>query len=150
MRATRPPATGRPVADADLRRYAPPVAPVADVGLVAAPLEYSVKAGRLLRLVGWLTIALGVLFIGVMFLASQNRAIPSWIAVTAIPLVIGVIYLVVGAAVKKGKLWARVVACVLSVLMLLSFPIGTLIGGFALYYLIKGWSEGGAGAGAPV
>ena len=45
--------------------------------------------------------------------------------------------LVAAWGLSKNKKWAAVVAGLLSLFMLLSFPIGTMIGGYTLYVLSK-------------
>lgn len=44
------------------------------------------------------------------------------------------------AAVLKGKSWARMGSMVVGGLMLLGFPIGTLIGVYLIYNAKDGWS----------
>ncbi|HIH25504.1 hypothetical protein J4476_00155 [Candidatus Woesearchaeota archaeon] len=50
-------------------------------------------------------------------------------------LIIGVCALVTGFGIWKHKSWARVVATIVSVVGLFSFPIGTIINGGILYFL---------------
>ncbi len=131
----------------DQTPYAPPSAAVMDRDSLVqqAVLVNSVKAGRLIRLLGWLTLVLGVLIAGAVLVLTLrmggNRYLIALIPLTLfVVLAVGLLF--VGANVKKGRPWARIVGGLLGVLSLLNFPIGTLIGAFILYYLVRGWHEG--------
>ena len=52
-----------------------------------------------------------------------------------------IVYLVVGASIKKNQHWAKVAGVLLSLLSLAAVPVGTIIGAVALYYLLSGWNE---------
>lgn len=45
--------------------------------------------------------------------------------------------LIAGIGLLAGKPWARVLGVIVSVLGLLNFPIGTLIGGYAIFVLMQ-------------
>ena len=49
----------------------------------------------------------------------------------------GVLPLLTGWALLGRKTWARPLAIVNSILILLSFPFGTALGGFTLYFLLR-------------
>ena len=53
-----------------------------------------------------------------------------------VPAVIG------GLGLLRGKAWARVPVAIVSVLLLFAFPIGTLLGGYALWAVVSAYSEG--------
>lgn len=104
----------------------------------------TVKAGRLLRLMGWINLVFIISIAAAIaipaYAQSQPIAVPIWI-VFFCAVGLSVFYLFVGAGVKSHKPWAKVAAVVLSVLALFNFPVGTLIGIAILYYLVKGWNE---------
>lgn len=45
--------------------------------------------------------------------------------------------LIAGLALFKHKEWARIVILIISVIKLLSFPIGTVIGGYSIWVLVQ-------------
>ncbi|HET7712145.1 MAG TPA: hypothetical protein VFL80_09480, partial [Thermoanaerobaculia bacterium] len=49
--------------------------------------------------------------------------------------------LIAGLGLQKRRKWARILTIVLSVLNLFSFPIGTAIGGYALWALLNDQSQ---------
>jgi len=54
-----------------------------------------------------------------------------------ITFVLAILYIITGWGLWKLKSWARIVAMILAVISLLSFPIGTIIGIVVLWYLFK-------------
>lgn len=50
---------------------------------------------------------------------------------------LGICYIITGWGLWTLKSWARIVALILAAISLLSFPIGTIIGIVALWYLFK-------------
>ena len=48
---------------------------------------------------------------------------------------------VVAFALMRRKPWARYLGIFYSALLLLAFPVGTLIGGYALLHLVIGWNK---------
>ena len=117
-------------------------------------IEPRQQAGRLLRLLGWLHLAAGSAFVLILSsAASSARKPPDFLpglilviifAFIAMPVVV----LWIGAAIKRGEEWARPVGMVLASLMLLSIPIGTLVGGYVLYALATRW-DASAAPGSP-
>jgi len=110
----------------------------------AVPLSFTVRAGRLLRLLGWLTLALTLLIgaaIAIPIIAKGDPFPRDAIFAFATAAAVVAIYLVVGAGVKNYRPWAKVVALVISVLSLANVPIGTIIGAVAIFYLLRGWRE---------
>lgn len=59
------------------------------------------------------------------------------VALGAIAIIFGIFYIVVGWGLWTMKSWARIVAIILAVISLLSFPVGTIIGIIVLWYLFK-------------
>src|SRR6266852_1277269 len=101
-----------------------------------APLPSTIRAGRMLRLLGWITLAL-TLSLGaaiVIPIVAKNDPFPQDAAFALAGAVAAVVvYLVVGSGVKKYQPWAKVVAVVISLLSLANVPIGTVIGALTLY-----------------
>jgi hypothetical protein len=98
--------------------------------------------------------ALFLLFLGPFFGSGSGRALIENTArasvslnwnilsgvIAGVSVVFGVLFLLVaalqvwiGLSLRDRKEWARIAWIVWGVLMLLSFPLGTLIGGFAIY-----------------
>ncbi|MDD9953532.1 MAG: hypothetical protein OXR66_04290 [Candidatus Woesearchaeota archaeon] len=92
--------------------------------------------GAFLALVG----GLGMCIFGVIGAGAANSAVSAGIFGTLgfgfglFLIAVGIFDLIVGLALWNRKPWARTGALVLSILSVLSFPIGTLIGGFGIYF----------------
>ena len=56
--------------------------------------------------------------------------------VAVLALVLGVLHLWVGAALRRYRSWARLLALGLAVINLVLFPFGTALGGYALWVLL--------------
>lgn len=110
-----------------------------------------------IKVIGWLYIALGVmtllgaacgaaLVVGGGLISGDQTAI----TVTSIVAVVMVIVLlavsvpgiIAGAGLLRWKPWARIMALVLAVLNLVSFPFGTILGLYALYALLDDDAQG--------
>jgi hypothetical protein len=108
-----------------------------------------VKAGRMLRLLGWLFLALLlVIAFGYIIPLAHNGVAPTgtvlskWGPQCAVMAVLTVGNLIAGARLKKEGTRANVIAgWVLAVFSLVIFPVGTVIGLFAIYYLVQGRSR---------
>ena len=59
------------------------------------------------------------------------------LGVGIIAFVFAIFYIITGWGLWTMKSWARIVAMILAVISLLSFPIGTIIGIIVLWYLFK-------------
>ena len=117
-----------------------------------------VKAGRLIRLLGWIALLLSLGVPSLIFIdgwihrfkpptglytlydvsTPPLRTHPGVITVILF-LAFSFIFLAVGKASKEHKNWARTAGIVLGTIVLPVFPIGTVIGPFILWYRIKGW-----------
>lgn len=101
------------------------------------------KAGRLIRLLAWLQVisVIGIIVaIAIPMIAKQEMPSPQ-ILILLLLAVFPALYFVVGSAIKEHKKGGRIAGIVLGVVMLFGFPIGTLIGAYILWCLIKGWEE---------
>jgi hypothetical protein len=102
------------------------------------------KAGRLIRMFGWVNLVLTVALIAAVGISivAESEFVPAWDWIVFVPaIVLSVVYLLVGAGIKGYKTWAKIAGAALAVFSLLIFPIGTLIGIFVLVYLVRGWKE---------
>jgi len=88
--------------------------------------EASIKAVGILYYLGAVVLTIGT----VMFLQSD-------VATSIGLLIVGVAQLFAGWGVRALRRWGRVLGCVLSVIGLLGFPIGTLINGYILYLFLS-------------
>ena len=101
------------------------------------------KAGRIFRLFGWLQ-AIGFLgmLIGIIvpFLAGNKTIVDTMPLLPMFALIImPIFFFKLGTAVKEHKDWGRFAGIIISIIFLFGFPIGTIIGGYTLWCLTKGW-----------
>jgi len=105
------------------------------------------KAAMLIRVLGWLAL-LPATFIAVAAVAEfSTGTLENPVALALFFLFfagLGLFYFTVSSGIRQGKEWGRMLGFVISAFSLLAFPIGTLLGGFILYYLVTGWNEDGA------
>ena len=104
------------------------------------------KAGRLIRFFAWFGFALaGVVgvAIAIPMMASGKGGLGLLAGLCMFLFVGGMCWLqlILGQAVKDHKEWARTVGIILGVIQMIGFPIGTLIGGYIVYHLWKGWDD---------
>lgn len=114
---------------------------------MSATLKPYEKAGRLFRLLGWLQLIAGgclglAILIPAMAQGKGQSGMAGPVAVGAaliFMLLASVFMLYLGAAVKRHENWGRTAGIVLAIIQLFGFPIGTILGGYILWCLIKGW-----------
>ena len=104
------------------------------------------KAGRLLRLCGWLILIASIGIAASIFLPAYNvgfidKEITPMLYLVLLFLALSLITLLVGSAVKKNIKWAKITSLFLTLILLCSPPLGTILAAFIYYYLFKGWSE---------
>jgi uncharacterized membrane protein len=108
-----------------------------------------VKAGRIFRFLGWIGIGGIVVAIAIPIMINLNAPslqpdTSSWLPTLLLIVLLSclsVLQLMVGTAIKEHKNWGRTVGIVLGIIHLFGFPIGTLIGAYILWCLIKGWEQ---------
>jgi membrane protein YdbS with pleckstrin-like domain len=116
---------------------------------MAKKLKLYEKAGRVIRLMAWISGIFFLLAIAAATLiplfANRQQAEAGPIAVVVIVLVLIALFvffqLALGAAIKQHKAWGRTVGIGYGVILLFGFPIGTIVGAYCLYCLIKGWDQ---------
>ena len=111
---------------------------------MSVPLSSTVKAGRLIRMFGWVNLVFSIAVIVAFGISSMagSEPVPEWDWLFFAPaILVSLVALLVGAGVKSYKTWAKIAGAALAVICLLYFPIGTLIGIFVLVYLARGWKE---------
>jgi hypothetical protein len=121
-----------------------------------------------LDVVGLIDIITGAFFtvlavlvsLGVLLFAPWFYGAPLWkpddailvsavvLGISAVFFVIGIPSLIAGIALLKHKSWARIVAIILAILALTSFPIGTAAGVYTLWVLTHKETEQLLGAAA--
>jgi hypothetical protein len=110
---------------------------------MTASLSQTVRAGRMLQLLGWATFALGI--VSAAFFGSGSPEHPPG-ALSTVGLLLacglyGGTCLLIGAGLKRHEPWARFSGGGLSLVSLPFFPLGTLFGLAALAYIVRGWHE---------
>lgn len=109
---------------------------------MSSDLTNTQKAGRILRLLAWINLVLIVLLtlsIGIPALAGQVETPGIIIVVFVLMLAVLWAQFAIGAALKRHE--GRAFGLGLAILMLFSFPVGTILGAVVIVYLAKGWSE---------
>ncbi len=115
---------------------------------MAKKIKLYEKAGRVIRLLAWIS-GISVLAIAaaviIPLVAKPQPTAAGPIAVVVIVLALIVLFvffqLALGTAIKQHKEWGRNVGIAYGVLLLFGFPIGTIVGAYCLYCLIKGWDQ---------
>lgn len=111
---------------------------------MAATLAPHQRAGRVIRLLGYLAFigCVGIaLAIGIPLVAQPGHAGDAWkLAPLLLILLVPMLVLSIGAAVKEHKPWGRVAGNIYGILLLFGFPIGTIAGVYVLWNLTK-WDE---------
>jgi MFS family permease len=108
------------------------------------PLSDTVKAGRILQLWGWISLALITVIAAVTLIPIQMKgeAVPLFAALGfSCIFLVPCIYLFIGHYVKKQRNWAKIAGLAISIIFLINVPIGTVIGTVTIYYLMSGWHE---------
>jgi hypothetical protein len=110
-------------------------------------LSSTVKAGRMLRLMAWLTLAFSLTaLIALAIPALNSHSLPTVRPSVVAKFAFVVLYIpscfIVGSALIRYASWARKAGIVASALSLVVFvPIGAVCGCLALWYLFRGWRE---------
>jgi hypothetical protein len=110
---------------------------------VTEPIPPTIQAGRLLQILGWISIAL---LLVIVFVFPARSTGPTAERFTPFEMMIGflnysVLCLIAGGAIKRYRPWGKVLGVVLSVISLPYFPFGTLLGVWSLIYLHRGWAD---------
>jgi hypothetical protein len=110
---------------------------------MTAVLTSTMRAGRVLRLLGWVTLIVGLF---VVFGLPAGGSVRSAIGASSAQLLLGfgsygATCLFVGAALKREEPWATFAGAGVSFVSLAYFPFGTLLGAATLVYLLRGWRD---------
>lgn len=103
------------------------------------------KAGRMIRLTAWLFAVLTVVMGLSMLIPMLSGSVPFvWSTLGGFALAGGLVagLFMVGSAVMRRATWGRTGGIAYGLLLLIGFPIGTIIGAYLLWNLLFGWSEG--------
>jgi hypothetical protein len=109
-------------------------------------MEPNIKVARAHRALSWLYALLTGLLA---FLAYTMRSEPDLAPVLIYLVLFGLVFAahhVTARGARQGKPWARISSTVLACLMLLGFPVGTIIGVYLLVYTWRPWDAPVAGA----
>ena len=96
------------------------------------------KAGRIMQLLAILQLVTFSAAIIVPVVTAQGP-VNSFVYLMFLTLIIPVLTFFLGKAIKAHADWSRVVGIIYSGILLIGFPIGTVIGAYLLWLLIKGW-----------
>jgi hypothetical protein len=121
--------------------YYPPVNPIAGPVKVIG-IIYAVFAA--LTLIGVLVMAAmgGMIMQGlVMPLAQHSIEGPLMLVLSGVVLLIAILEGVTAYGLLARKPWGRILAIIVSILSLLSVPLGTVLGAFGLYFLMRQGAE---------
>lgn len=102
------------------------------------------KAGRLFRLIGWISAVGAVGGVAALLLemtSDQSKYTTELLPSVVVMGLLAVLLLKVGGAIKQHVGWGRPAGIGIAALQLLAFPVGTLIGAYILWCLIKGWEQ---------
>ena len=105
------------------------------------------RAGTVLRVMAWISIAALVVIVPAALIPAmagkpmQPKVLLLFLLLMMIPGLFIWFQFVLANAIQAHKEWGRVVGIIYGALDLLGFPIGTIIGGYILWCLIKGWDE---------
>ena len=104
------------------------------------------KGARLIRIMAWLnTLAfIGInLSILIPMFVDKTFEQNSFEAIIVLVLTCAFLWFIffLAKSVKEHKNWARIVGIIYGIILLIGFPIGTIIGGCLLWYLIGGWES---------
>ena len=102
------------------------------------------KAGRIVRLLAWIQAVVGVgVFAAILvplIFGSVHKAPPAMFFVSFLAAAaLTAFLLTLGKAIKEHKTWGRILGIAYGLLFLFGFPLGTIIGAYILWCLIKGW-----------
>lgn len=104
------------------------------------------NAAHLMRIFTWVllfiicTVVLSVLVVNFMGKETEKATIDFWISITSAFLVCALL-LWTAKGLNQHRQWARYLGVLLSVISLIAFPVGTVLGLFILSYLYRGWHE---------
>jgi hypothetical protein len=105
------------------------------------------KAGRAICLMAWLSLVLIIVGVAAFSFAfvSREKSSPvlsakDMLIILAVAFLSTYFQLLLGAAIKRHKRWGRKAGIGYGIIVLFGFPLGTIVGGYTLYCLIKGWS----------
>jgi cytochrome bd-type quinol oxidase subunit 2 len=101
------------------------------------------KVFRMHRILGLLYALLGLSFSVIVFLGSTSQNGDALLAITLLAIFGGIatIHFLIASACKAGKEGGRTASTIISCLMLLAVPIGTLIGIYLLANTSRAWSS---------
>ena len=105
-----------------------------------------VKVGRAVRLLGWTALVFSAIVWFALFTLNFRKGppqnyLPPILVSASMTTALSVLFIWVGSALMKKKIWSRYAGIVIGALMLLGFPVGTLLGLYVLWGLVKGWDE---------
>jgi len=103
------------------------------------------KAGHVSCFLGWIYFVFSaVLTVFITMTVLTENTMPYLAIVLALVFVVfSIVWLVIGQAIKKHKEWSRITGIIINMPLLIGFPVGTLIGGYIIWCLVKGWRNSG-------
>lgn len=93
------------------------------------------KAGVAFKVLGWILLVCVVIMLFSSVISGSFT--PKFLLIIPIPF----LFFLLGNAIHNHKKWGRIIGIILGIFYLPGFPILTILGGFILWWLIKGWDE---------
>ncbi len=102
----------------------------------------------ILEIIAWLNIVFFIVMFGYqiyVFMINSEQALFALMLsgkfiMSIFALFIGILLLYLSKGLSNQKKWAKIATTALGILMLLGFPIGTMIGILLIYGTTKGWT----------
>jgi hypothetical protein len=105
------------------------------------------RAGTVIRVLAWISVVVVVGVVAAILIpfmvvkTPQAKSMPPFLLLMIVPVLLVWFQFALANAIQAHKEWGRIVGIIYGALHLLGFPIGTIIGGYILWCLIKGWDE---------
>lgn len=98
------------------------------------------SAGRVVQILAWIKLV-GIILAIAIPMFTTHKPIPPKTFLFFLIITIPIFILILGKSIKQHRDWARAAGIIYGILLLIGFPIGTIIGAYILWCLIKGWDQ---------
>ena len=111
-------------------------------------MERNIKVFRAHRALSWLYLLIMGLFGAIVFPQPKVLKDPAFLMPIFILVALFLVHYLTARGAREAKPWARVSSIVISLLLLIGFPIGTIIGVYLLVNTWQPWPSNTAAVGA--